>query len=182
MDREHDPLHVGRYLALMEDRETSWEYVTRSNAKGVVAVLAYVSDQEILLVDQFRPALGKHVLELPAGLAGDEPYRDDEPLLAAAKRELCEETGYEAREWWSLLDGPTSSGLTDEYITFFLATGLRQVREAEHHGVSGEKIRLHRVRVGDCFGFFEECRERGMSVDFKIHAALYAVQAHPMRP
>jgi ADP-ribose pyrophosphatase len=171
-------LHAGRFLELRS--RGGWEYAARANASGVVGVLAVTPDREILLVEQFRPPVGKFVLELPAGLAGDEPLKEDEPLLAAARRELLEETGHEARRWFSLGDGPSSAGLTDETVTLFLALEVRPVRELEHFGVGNERIRLHRVRIAEVPDFLARSQRDGIAVDFKIAAALYLAQRHPM--
>ncbi len=175
-------LYEGKYLKLGHDEGQTWEYVTRANAKGVVAVLAVTDDRKFLVVEQYRPPIGKSALELPAGLAGDDPYKADEPLLSAAKRELYEETGYEAKEWRSLFVGPSSSGMSDEMITFFLATGLTRVSEREHHGVGGERIKLHIVSVGETVDFLQKKTDEGLVVDFKIYAALYVARQHPLFP
>lgn len=174
-------LHQGRYLNLKS--VDGWEYASREGATGVVAILAVTEARDILLVEQERPALGKKVLELPAGLAGDDPTKPDEPLLSAAKRELNEETGYDAKKWWSLLDGPSSAGLTDEWITFFLATELTKVRDVSLYGVGRERIKLHVVPVAEAIDFAERRRrDEGVAVDFKIHAALMAARRHAMFP
>jgi ADP-ribose pyrophosphatase len=173
-------LHSGRFLQLRSVR--GWEYASRANATGVVAIFAMTAKREVLLIEQFRPPLGKMVMELPAGLAGDEPLKENEPLLSAAKRELVEETGYDASKWFSLGDGPSSAGLTDEMITFFLALDLLQVREVEHFGVGNERIRLHLVRLGEVPTFLERRQKEGVAVDFKIYAALFLAQRHPMMP
>jgi ADP-ribose pyrophosphatase len=66
-------------------------YVVR--ASDYVTVLAVTSDGSVLLVRQFRPPIGVHTLELPSG-----HLEDGESPETAARRELAEETGYEAQE------------------------------------------------------------------------------------
>jgi ADP-ribose pyrophosphatase len=170
MDDARETLHQGRFLSYCRTQR-GWEYVTRSNAKGCVAILAMTDDHRVVLTEQFRPPTGRRVIELPAGLAGDIPLQEDEPLLSAAKRELKEETGYEAKRWISLGEGPSSAGLTDEFITLFYATGL--VRMTDGGGVGGEEIRVHFVHRSDVPRWCRDRRAEGMQVDFKIFAALY---------
>jgi ADP-ribose pyrophosphatase len=88
---------------------------------GAVGIVALDDDGNIVLVNQYRPAVRARLDELPAGLldvAG-------EPALDAAKRELAEETGLQADEWHVLLDLHPSPGMSDEAIRLYLARGLR---------------------------------------------------------
>jgi ADP-ribose pyrophosphatase len=113
-----------------------WEYVRRPNAAGGVAVIIPVTkDNELLLVEQYRAPLASTVLELPAGLVGDKDIEtgDHETLLAGAVRELEEETGYRAQnpnsDFELVLSGPSSAGMSNEIITFFLAKNLTKFEE-----------------------------------------------------
>ena len=161
--------YEGRFLSYLET-EKGWEYVTRSNAKGCVAILAMTDDKRIVLTEQYRPPVGRKVIELPAGLAGDIPLQEEEPLLTAAKRELKEETGYEAKNWNVLTEGPSSAGLSDEIITLFYATGLTRMHDGG--GVAGEDIRVHFVHRADVVRWCKDRQAEGLLVDFKIFAAL----------
>ncbi len=162
--------HAGKFLDFRETEE-GWEYVTRPNAKGCVAILAVTEDKRVVLTEQFRPPVGKMVIELPAGLAGDIPYQEQEPLVVAAKRELKEETGYEAKNWTILGEGPSSAGLTNEFNSIFYATGLTKMTDGG--GVGGEEIKVHYVAMSDVAGWCERRQSEGKMVDFKIFAALY---------
>ena len=175
-------LHQGKWLTFGKERETEWEYVSRPQVKGAVAILAVTERREILLVEQYRPPVQRRTLELPAGLAGDDAYKRDEPLVAAAKRELYEETGYEAKDWYRLGAGPSSTGTCDEVVTMFLATGLRKVAERETHGVGNESIKLHVKPLAGILDYFEAERDAGLLVDWKVPAALYMAEHHPMFP
>lgn len=166
--------HSGRFLNFCET-DRGWEYVERSNARGCVAVLAVTDDRRAVLVEQFRPPAGKRVIELPAGLSGDIPYQEEEPLVVAAQRELKEETGYEAKNWSVLAEGPSSAGMSTEFITLFHATGLTKVTEGG--GVRGEDIRTHYVDLLDVPSWCEKKRTEGLMVDFKIFAALYLAKS-----
>jgi len=60
--------YAGRYLNLLE--RDGWEFASRSNANGVVVLVAVTDQGEIVLVEQFRIPVGKNVIELPAGRFG----------------------------------------------------------------------------------------------------------------
>src|SRR5437588_9174907 len=106
----------GKHISLV--KRGSWEYVTRKGISGIVAIVAVTDDGRMILVEQFRPAVGKNVIELPAGLAGDDHgaqnMSNGEELIDAARRELLEETGYEAQSMELLTEGTPSAGITDE--------------------------------------------------------------------
>jgi ADP-ribose pyrophosphatase len=89
---------------------------------GSVVVLAIDNSRReprLLLERQYRHAAGTYLWELPAG------HKDpDENELAAAKRELREETGFTAAKWRRILRFYVSPGFLDERMTLFLATGL----------------------------------------------------------
>lgn len=107
---------------------------------GAVAVAALDADGKVVLVDQYRHPVGRRLLELPAGLL-DLP---DEDPLAAAKRELAEETGLAARTWSVLVDVALSPGFTDEALRVFLAEDLEATDrpDPEHEEADIEIVRL----------------------------------------
>ncbi|MCG8510722.1 MAG: NUDIX hydrolase, partial [Rhodospirillales bacterium] len=158
----------GRFLRMVQ--RGKWEYVTRSNARGVVSVVAMHDDGRVVLVEQYRPPVDAQVIELPAGLAGDEDK--DESLLDAAKRELEEETGYVAAHWTKLITGLSSGGMTDETTTFFRATDLTRAHEGG--GVDSESIIVHEVHVDELFDFLARHQARGKKVEMKLLAGIYA--------
>ena len=174
MAEESEEIYRGKFLTF---RKTSanWEYVTRSKAKGVVAILAITDDKQVVLTEQYRPPVGRNVIELPAGLAGDIPLQEEEPLVTAAKRELKEETGYEAKNWTMLSEGTSSAGLTDEFVTMFYATGL--TRMTQGGGVGGENIKVHFVHQADVTKWCRDRQSEGRYVDFKIFAALHLAKS-----
>ncbi len=85
---------------------------------GGAATLA-VEEDRVLLIEQYRPAVGETILEIPAGLLekGEDP-------LACAQRELEEETGYRAKKWTSLGTILPSPGYTAERIYLYRAEDL----------------------------------------------------------
>lgn len=150
-----------------------WVYAQRPNVTGIVAIAAVTPHDQLLLVEQFRIPVGAPVIELPAGLAGDEPGQADEPLVSAARRELLEETGYEATEMERLVTTTSSAGMTDESVTLFLARGL--VKSQKGGGVAGEQITVHKVPLAEIDTWLEQQLARGVLVDSRVYAGLYFV-------
>ena len=158
----------GRYLSLIE--RDQWEFVTRPNAHAVAVLVAVTPDDEIVLVEQFRKPVDSRVIELPAGLVGDL-HGPDEDVLDAAGRELIEETGFEAASLELLMECPTSSGMTDEMISFVLAEGLRRVGPGG--GDHSEDIETHVVPLDGVDAWLEARHKEGLPLDPKIFTALY---------
>lgn len=102
-----------------DGRTRQYEIVTHP---GAVAILPRLATGEILLVRQERPAVGCMLWEIPAGKL--EP---GEAPLACARRELREETGYDADDWRERMTFFTTPGFSDERITLFVADRLRSV-------------------------------------------------------
>jgi ADP-ribose pyrophosphatase len=118
-------IYQGRVVRLRVDRvaepggiEATREVVWHA---GSVVVIPRLSDGRVLLVRQFRYAAGGPLWELVAG--GIEP---GESLRTAARRELLEETGYQARRVTSLLEFFPSPGILSERMHLFEAGGLKQ--------------------------------------------------------
>jgi ADP-ribose pyrophosphatase len=164
-----ETVYDGKHIKLV--RRNSWEFVTRKHLRGIVGIVAVTDEGRMLLVEQWRPPLMRHVIELPAGLAGDVAGHEGEDLETAARRELLEETGYEAETMEELADGTVSAGITDEIITLFRATGLKRLRGADGDG--SEQITLHEIEVGRVESWLNEERLGGKFVDLKVYAGLY---------
>ena len=127
-----------------------------------------------MLVEQFRIPVGAPVIELPAGLAGDVVEVEPESLAATARRELLEETGYEAAEMRLLAAGPTSAGLSNEVITFFHATGLKKIHDGG--GDPHERITVHEPTLDALDAWLQERAASGTLIDPKIFAGMYLVK------
>jgi ADP-ribose pyrophosphatase len=109
---------------------------------GSVVILAVdesknPNDPEIIFERQYRHAAGQFLLELPAGRR--EP---NEPPLAAAKREMIEETGYRARRWTLLTKYFASPGFLGEWMQIYLA---RDIREGAAQPEDDEQIEVLRL-------------------------------------
>jgi len=162
-------LFEGKYLRLL--RTGRWEYVQRCRSRGVVVILACTDDDEIVLIEQHRLPVDSRVIELPAGLSGDIAGAEDEPLEQAARRELLEETGYEATQLNFVVEGPSSAGMTDEVISLFVASGL--TKTGPGGGDGSEDIVTHLVPVADVQDFLVAKLADGVMVDPKVVTGLY---------
>jgi ADP-ribose pyrophosphatase len=92
-------------------------------------------------------------------------------VLEAANRELIEETGYAAGQLEILMASPSSAGMSDEIITFVLATGLQRVGPGG--GDASEEIEVLAIPLEQVDAWLEGQRAAGKPMDPKIFAALY---------
>jgi ADP-ribose pyrophosphatase len=109
-----------------------WDYIHHDGAAAVVAVN---DEGKLLMVRQYRNALDRFTLELPAGKL-DEP---GEPTLECAKRELEEETGYYTEDFEYLLTVNTTVAFCNEKIDLYLA---RNLTKTEQHLDPDEEINV----------------------------------------
>ncbi len=155
-------LHVRRdTVALPDGRPAKREYIDHPGAAVIVPVLP---DGRVLLERQYRHAVGRVFIELPAGKR--EPGEDP---LATAKRELLEETGYRAGRWEHLATVHPAVTYTNEALELFLA------RDLEHVGAQlddGEFVETFPATVGEAL----EWIARGELTDAKtlVGLLLYA--------
>jgi ADP-ribose pyrophosphatase len=123
---------------------TNTRDVIRHN--GSVVILAIdesknPSDPDIILERQYRHAAGQILIELPAGRV--EP---GEATLAAAKREMIEETGYRAKRWTLLTKYYASPGFLGEWMQIYLA---RDIREGQSTPEADENIEVFRMPLSE---------------------------------
>ena len=99
-----------------------WDYIKH---KGAAAVVAVKDDGKLLMVRQFRNALDRETLEIPAGGLNSV----DEPTDIAAARELEEEAGYTAGKMELLISIRTTVAFCDEKIDIYVATDLKRSKQ-----------------------------------------------------
>ena len=162
----------GRFLRFVV--RNGWEYVERRKVSGIVVLVAATRRGSLLLVTQPREPVGGRVVERPAGLAGDEDGFEGESLAAAARRELLEETGFEAARVEPVVSGPPSAGVSSEVVTLYWAPDC--VRTARGGGVGGEKIRVHVVPIRRVEEWLGRMERLGFQIDPKVLAGLYVAQ------
>lgn len=166
-DADEQIVWQGKYV--VAKTRGRWEYVGRTRQIRAAVILA-VEDGHILLVEQYRVPLGRNCLELPAGLIGDDEGAEDEDDLAAAGRELEEETGYRADRLEDLGQFWSSPGMVSESFTLVRATGLTRIHDGG--GTESENINVHRVPLAGLAAFVAAKRAEGCGIDVRLLLAL----------
>ena len=158
--------YQGTILKIYEDRvisnghECRWDFIHHD---GAAAVIPVTSEGKILMVRQYRNALDRFTLEIPAGKL-DSP---DEPTLECASRELQEETGYRAESMEFLISVNTTIAFCDEHIDIYLA---RDLKPSHQHLDEDEVIQVEEWELKD----LEEMIYSGKITDAKTMAAILA--------
>ena len=148
---------------------------------GAVAVVAIDDDERVLLLRQYRHAVGGYLWELPAGLRD----ADGEAPLETAKRELAEEAGLAAERWSLLTTAYSTPGFCDELILTYLAEGLSDVERPEGFTAENEELdmTLERVPLGDAVQQVFDGDIRNAAAVIGLLAAAQARAAAPrLRP
>lgn len=110
-------LKIYQDTVLANGHEAHWDFIHHD---GAAAVLPVADDGKILMVRQYRNALNRETLEIPAGKL-DAP---DEPKIECAYRELEEETGFRTEKLEYLISVNTTVAFCDEAIDIFVARNL----------------------------------------------------------
>jgi ADP-ribose pyrophosphatase len=169
---ERKLVHKGSILDIYEDtmrlpngKIEKWDFV--SHRTGAACVLAVKPDGKILMVRQYRNALDRFTLEVPAGKR--DSVNEDTSICAA--RELEEETGYRAGKIEKLLSLKSTVAFCDELIDVYLATDLQKIGEQKLDEAEDIEIESY-----DLEELMEMCYE-GKLQDAKTVAAIMAYAA-----
>jgi 8-oxo-dGDP phosphatase len=142
-----EEVYAGRVISLRKDTvampgggTSVREVVHHPGAVGIVAI----DDQDrVVMVRQYRHAIGTHLWELPAGLRDV----DSEPPVDTARRELAEETQLSAERWSLLVTQHPSPGFCDELVLLYLAEGLSDAPRPDGFVVEHEELDMTVERV-----------------------------------
>lgn len=137
-----------------------WDFIKH---RGAAAVLPVREDGKLIMVHQYRNALDRETLEVPAGGLANEK----EPTLDAAVRELEEETGYRAEKMELLLSIYTTVAFCNEKIDIYLA---RDLKPGEQHLDEDEFIRVEAFEPEELCEMIYACKIQ----DAKTIAAIMA--------
>jgi ADP-ribose pyrophosphatase len=143
---EHD-LHAWRSFRLVEAEFVAGDGtpLTRTFLRhpGAAAIVP-IDGEDVVLVRQFRPALGAELLEIPAGTLD----RPGESPSECAARELQEEVGARATRLDHLVSYTVAPGVSDERLHLYLATGLTFGARAAD-GIEEQAMTVERLPLGD---------------------------------
>jgi ADP-ribose pyrophosphatase len=174
MDDEIKTVYEGKWLRMK--LRGRWEYVERTNEGGLaVIIIAATPEGKLLFVEQDRIPVNGKTIEMPAGLVGD--IDAGESIELAARRELLEETGWQAERIDVLLIGPTSSGMSNERVAFARASGLIRINAGG--GDASEQILVHEVPIDDAPRWLAQKMTEGYALDAKLWAGLWLLDRNP---
>ncbi len=139
----------------------TWEALERLGIGGIVVMVAITPAGDVILERQFRPPVGRDVIELPAGLV-----EQGESMVVAAKRELIEETGWSAGKLEFLAEGPISTGASTEALRAYLCTDLEHV--GRNGGDDNEIIEVIEVPIRQAQEFLRDQQKNDILVDLKV--------------
>ena len=139
----------------------TWEALERVGISGIVVMIALTPDNNVVLIKQFRPPMGRDVIELPAGLV-----ERGESMENAAKRELIEETGWSAGKMEFLAEGPISTGASTEALKAYVCTDLEHVGKTG--GDDSEIIEVIEIPIQKTQEFLRTAQLNGTLVDLKV--------------
>lgn len=155
-------------VRLPDGTETDFHYVSEPPSVVVLAFTESNDDEGVVVIREWRQAVGRVNYGLPAGGLED----DDADVLAAARRELREETGYEADVLERLATYEPSNGIFDSVYHYVVARGCE--RSAEQELDHNESISVETTT-------FDELRDRAVAGDLRDGRSTLGVFQYAMR-
>lgn len=164
-------LGEGKYYRMV--KANGWEYVEPVGFTDVVLIVPVTDDGKLVLIEQYRVPAGRQVFEIPAGLVGDKKHIEDEDIIEAARRELIEETGYDAKSITVATKAAPNAGSNTLEVHMLLATGLKKVGKGGGNPEEGEDIKIYEVPLDSVHAWLEDKVAKGHVIDLKVYAGLF---------
>jgi len=165
----NNTLWSGKYIRIA--RKGTWEYVERIGNPSAAIIFPFeindYGEVSMILLKEWRVPLQKYIIGVPAGLVGDHNPGEEESV--AALREMEEESGYTGKLKY-LFKGPSSSGLTNEMLYFYLAHDLKKIGPGG--GTPDEDIEVLNIPINMVYYYLEEQAKRGLLIDPKVFIGL----------
>ena len=151
-------------VTLPDGTETDFHYLTEPPS---VVLLPFTVDGDVVVIEEWRQAVGRMSFGLPAG-----GFEGEEAPVEAARRELAEETGYEAAAFEELGVFEPANGLLDSTFHYFVARGCEPAAEQDlDHNES--------IRVGTAS--FADLRDRALAGELRDGRSALAVLQYALR-
>jgi ADP-ribose pyrophosphatase len=145
-------------------------FVQSPGAVGVVALRDGV-DPDVVLVRQYRPALHRLTLEVPAGMRDQE---GEDPLITA-QRELREEVGLEAAQWQRIGRHVSAPGISNSSVELFMCRGLSTVPN-DRHGPEEQHMTIEEIPLSEALAMVTDGRIDDAKTVIGLFAAERAVR------
>lgn len=136
--------------------------------QDAIAILAFTDEGKALFEEQWRTPIGKTTIEIPAG-----KVENSEDFLETAKRELNEETRYEAGKIEKIVGFYSTPGFANEYMTLYKATNLKKVTN-ELPRDQGENLNVFELSLEEALKAVDD----GKIEDAKTILAIYYWKAN----
>jgi len=152
-------LHEGRVFTILEENVTLANGVTTDldiiHHPGASAIVPFIENNTVIMIKQYRHALGSFIWEIPAGT-----LNSNETPIECAKRELTEETGFSGNIWNKLGEITPVPGYSDERIHVFLTKELVSARQNLD---KDEILDVHEIKIDDAIkmifdGLIQDCK------------------------
>ena len=140
---------------------------------GAAAIIPFPDTETVILIKQYRHAVGEHIWEIPAGTLNQK-----EAAIDCARRELVEETGYSADTWQKLGEIIPVPGYSDERIQMFLASDLAP---AEQNLDQDEILAVHAIKFEDALQMIYNGKIRDSKTISGLFMAMHRLQQKTTR-
>lgn len=162
----------GKFLDVVERIFTTrsgkmgiWEVARRKVNGRVVSIFALTENGEVILEKNYRVHLQGYIIELPGGLMDRSGETEEETI----RRELMEETGYEARDIQPIMVNPLNQRVFSDTIRVFFGSGARKIQKQKLDET--EDIEVILVPLRDLIDFLEQVPPE-IPIDQKVTACL----------